>query len=277
MGHLAHTVERCRAEHRKEAVWPFSDSEDPQSRIARHKEEFGKLMPSTREEATREAIRKILQAGGAAAAVGAGLRLLQHVTAARPETEGLQSRVSTIPLGKEAGILDWLSDLKEGTRESVLSALASGTEPSKPRHLPWYLPALMLATPAAGYASYKSVDKLLDATRRREIEAAKDKAKVEYEKALAAEYAGRKSASGDEAVDGLARMYALDKSAFLDGELGTVAGVYTTLALLSALAGHMAGKKFVESRDPVRAKQEALEKAIIARRSALPPIVQVAQ
>jgi hypothetical protein len=175
---------------------------------------------------------------------------------------------------KEAKVSDIFEDIRSSVREGLSGAVES-------RHLPWFLPAMSVGTPLAGYAGYKVVDSLMDAARKREIGDALASAKADFESALRAQYqSAQKSASLAQSVDGLAHMHvsgaladqmdSMEKMGF-EGELGTASGVYLTLAALSAMLGHYAGKKIVERRDPARARHKALESTMRMRQLERPP------
>ncbi len=297
----------------KEGFGWWGNRETPQQTMQRHTQTMSELVPSRNKEAISKALKLLTITAGGAAVAGAAVRFLQHLKSptfdVQPQSLGIRPDRDyefKLPDVKSASQLDTARSLRKesrsvgdvwhglttGTRERVHEILEAGATPTAPQQLPWFLPAMLAAAPAAGYGGYKLLDYFMDKQRRGNVESQLSKAQREYETALKAEFrTGRKSASVNEAIDGLAQAFVsgdlhvvlkdLEKRADIgdfvqqfvpgEGSLGTAAGTWLALATLAGLVGHVGGKSFVEKRDPARARYKALREAVRARQLGRPP------
>lgn len=157
-----------------------------------------------------------------------------------------------------------LREAAEDVQAEIANALEAKKErmtrvTSSPYTLPWFLPAASMTVPKAFYRGYQKADEDIEQLQDVQLKERLEKARAEFEDALAQEYAGRKTASMGGVIDGLADMHI--KSA--EGELNAVLGAYLALASLAASGAHSTAKAWVEKRDPryqeMRAMREALQ------------------
>lgn len=133
------------------------------------------------------------------------------------------------------------------------------------RHHPLGIPALIGGVGAGGYGGYKLVDWLLDKQRTSNEQERLEKAKRDYEAALASQF---KNAGDRESIGALSEKTAFDWQSIKD-KLGAGAGAY--LALLAG-TGLGAGKLTYDwQRGRQTEKQRALEEEKRKRMRRTPP------
>jgi hypothetical protein len=294
-------------------------------------------LPTSGQESTRRALKWIGITGATAAAAGAILRALR---AARENALRQRLVRQTTPYGGvptreiHVPVIAKSAEAKEAASMWPLAALAAapaaaraaGTHISdvageaaesakdvgsrlfeaggSPWHKPWFLPALLFGTVAAGAAGYKGLGGLFDKLRKRRVARDIAAARGEFESALKAQQeqaslagqSGVKYSSLSAAVaDVLAeanstgelqyQIASLTKEAGFDpgkaekpwytGKGSAVLGAYLAALAATAALGGYGGYRWVKGREEKRKKHQAAAEYLRRRRLAEPPRVIV--
>jgi len=183
------------------------------------------------------------------------------------EKEGgvLGEMFAPVGMAAESALAEAARTISEKTREARRVT-------DDPSTLVSYYPRLATTVPKAFHEGFSQADEDADILRAEETEKAIAKAQKEYEKALAAEYAARKTAkTAGELIDGLAQAHV--KSA--QGEINQALGAYLALASLLGYGAHTASESWVKSRDPRQQKYKAVKEELRKKRMRQPAPILV--
>jgi hypothetical protein len=270
-----------------------------EQRLAGQEQRLQQHIPSSYDEATTEAQRRLSKLRELAFMAGYQFRSQQQaergVESLLPD-EGATGREhfvqlpAPIPktatwlepryLSKEALLGAVTDPLVQNLEESALD-LQSAAESKKqqltrvtsdPKTLPLFYPSVALGVPKSFVAGHRQADVDLDTKRKTELDTQIEAAKQEFERALADEYTeSRKIASAGELIDGLALTHV--KSA--DGELNQMLGWYLAAASLLGEGARVSSRNYVEKHDPRYQRVKALREMIKHRQRLNPPPVLV--
>lgn len=211
---------------------------------------------------------KVPLAAGAAGLAGLGVLAAGGGKKKKEEEEKQASLLSAIT----DPIVDTVGELKTDVVNAIDKRIASGTRvTSDPSTLPSHFPAMASALPREFLRGYRdSAHKGME-TARTSLDKQISDAKLEFERAMADEYLAAKTGemTPGAMINGLYEK--LEKKA--DGEINQVMGVYGALATLLGEAGFQVGRHYTESRDPSRAKYDAVRELIQRRLRADPAVV----
>lgn len=276
---------------------------DWESRLAGQEAKLHEVIPSSKAEATIEALKRLREMRQQANSAGYTLRShfnnssLQSLLANVTPKDHVPGREVMIDLpavkegswydprlaSKEAGILGALLDpIRNGAEElrldvqhgakQKLNELTATT--SDPKTLPWYYPAAALTVPSAFSEGYQRADDDVDTRMHADLDKRVAILKKQFEEALKSEYheaKGTKVASAGELIDGLAKSHV--KQA--EGEMNQATGLYLALAALLGQGAYHVGRSWTEKNDPRRQKLKAVEDMVKQRARGRPMSVLV--
>jgi hypothetical protein len=265
-----------------------------EAELKRQEQMLYSKIPSSEEEASSKAIKNIQELHNKSYAVGYMLRYMRRLAEEKKSifpsnTEGVPGREIALSMpSKKASSIDALLDPMRETAEDIGMRASGGIGEQKsrlmrttadPSTLPWYYPMMALTAPNALASGFQKAEQDMDAIELARINERLNKAKGEFEQALAEEYSsaphvkagGVRTSSAGEIIDGLAKVHI--KSA--EGELNQVLGAYLSLAALLGQGAHITAKEWAEKRDPNRQKIKLLREAIRQRMRTQMPSIRV--
>lgn len=270
---------------------------DWQARLAEQQARLGQAIPSSQDEAMAKARALLQQLGLTSYNLGYGLRNAQHqnkdIEQLIPHSEdptGVPGRekMINIPatdvktaewfepklLSKQA-LLGFLTepignkleemslDLRKNLDERKQRATRVTSDPST---LPTFYPAAALSVPKNFIEGYQAADRTQHDKMRLEMDQRLEKARKEFETALADEYSASRAKSASCLIDGLAKLWTGElqvKEA--DGELNQLLGAYLAGAGVLGVGTHHVVKGLWEKRDPRYQRLKAMKDLIRQR------------